>query len=375
MERFTTTYDVTMTSAVDDVIIPKTRQVSFIIPLTIECIIVSCCIWLAVTLIIHGVRTNRFKRQSGNDLNGGIVYSLAIVSTLTVAVRCCCSIIAISLPPYKPGFDDVCERTSDAVISLYLTAVVPVYLLLWFRQRAIYAHPLMSSSHNKFIILLSWSSIVFLLCAGISVVLVFTIPQNRKSNYFGCELKTRESVNTAGAILTTVGQLMLLVLFIIPLRRNLQSCGSFSAMRKAFWPKSNSTTVSSLQVVKVRDDNSIEIPGFIGTNCTNISTHTEASSSTNVPINKKILRIIKRSIVLATICILTDVTAMVISTYALPKDGTRNNVYALYDTSLLSNVICIILSFENYKTMIFPTTTEVTQDSSSRRTGTLATVS
>nr|XP_004226653.2 uncharacterized protein LOC101242709 [Ciona intestinalis]BBC53707.1 Ci-YFV-3 receptor [Ciona intestinalis] len=374
MDRFTTTYDVTMTSAVDDVIIPKTRQVSFIIPLTIECIIVACCIWLAVTLVIHGVRTNRFRRQSGNDLNGGIVYSLAVVSTLTVAVRCCCSIIAITLPPYKPGFDDECERTSDAVISLYLTALVPVYLLLWFRQRAIYAHPLMSSSHSKFIILLSWSSILFLLCAGTAVVLVFTIPKNRKSNYSGCELKTRESVNTAGSILTIIGQLMLLVLFIIPLRRNLQGWGSFSVMRKAFWRKSDSTTVSSPQVVNVNDDNSIGKPGLIGTNCTNVSTHTEASSSTNVPINKKILRIIQRSIVLATICILTDVTAMVISTYAMPKDGTRNNVYVLYDTSLLSNVICIILSFENYKTMIFPTI-EVTKDSSSGRTGSLATVS
>ncbi|XP_078492196.1 uncharacterized protein LOC144747775 [Ciona intestinalis] len=333
--KSTQAYDITITSAVDDVIIPKTRQVSFIIPLTIECIIVLCCSWLAVTLIIHGVRTNRFKRQNGNDLNGGIVYSLAIVSTLTLLGRCCCSIIAISLPPYKPGFDDECERASDTVVVFYLIALVPVYLLLWFRQRAIYAHPLMSSSHNKFIILLSWSSIVFLLGAGTAVVIVFTIPKNRKSNYFGCEPKTTsDGTNTAGAILTTVGQLMLLVLFIIPLRRNLQSCGSFSAMRKAFWPKSDSRTVSSLQVVK--------------------STPTEASSSTNVPINKKILRIIKRSIVLATICILTDVTAMVLTTYALPQDGTPNFGYNIYDVSLLSNVICIILSFENYKTMIFP---------------------
>nr|XP_026690330.1 uncharacterized protein LOC113474232 [Ciona intestinalis] len=352
MKESTEAYDVTMTSAVDDVILPKTRQVSFIIPLTIECIIVTCCSWLAVALIIHGVKTNRFKRQSGNDLNGGIVYNLTVVSALTLLGRCCCSIIAITLPPYRPGFDEECERAVDAVVVFYLIALVPVYLLLWFRQRSIYAHPLMSSSRNKFIILLSWSSIVFLLGAGLSTVLASTIPKFQKSNYFGCENISRDWTNTAGAVIATFGQLMLLFLFIIPLRRNLQNCWSFFFCYKA-QINSESRTGSSLQVVKVNDNNSIH--GFIGTSsCTIVSTHVEIKSSTNVPINKKILRIIQRSTVLATICILTDITAMVLTTYALPNDSTRNYAYSIYDVALFSNVICIILSFENYNTMIFP---------------------
>ncbi|XP_026694484.2 uncharacterized protein LOC113475101 [Ciona intestinalis] len=353
-----TTSNITMSDVItrnitssDVIIVPKTSQVQFIVALIVEAIIASCTIWLGASLIHYGIRTNRFKRRSGTDFNGGIVYIFAVLSTVTLLARICSSIVFISLPTYLPGFDAECERVSDATVALYLFALLPVYFLLWMRQRALYSHPTMAKSYNNFIIFLSWFSIVFLLAASVATLFIFVVPVTSKSGYSGCEHRDTSTniLNLVATAITVTAQILLLVLFIIPLRRHLVTPKTTCSGRESFRKKTSRPKTATERV----DSKMSKLPASRPRMGSAVSTRSRPGSKHKSRPSNRVVRILKRSIIFASICLLTDLTAMLITTQALPKEGSRNFGYVAYDVSLLANLICIILSFENYVSMMF----------------------
>ncbi|XP_078483414.1 uncharacterized protein LOC144743464 [Ciona intestinalis] len=353
MKGFTEGYDVTTMNVSDDVIVPKTEQIQFIVPLTIDAIIVSCTLWLVVRLIYHGVRTNRFRQRHQADVNGGILYSFVLLSAVMLLGRCCCSILGISLPPYKPVYDMQCDRLFRSDNAIQVATFGSIFSSLWLRQRALYANPLMEQSQSKLVLTLSRFSVLLIPVAAVSFTIYFLVSDSTgfRSSYSGCIYVGSSDAVVAASIVIISLQLALLVLFIIPLRRHLNICGKFSSFRKVIMPcvnKQESDTSSSSQAGHVTDSSGEIVPP-------EATIQIETNPSKNLPTNFKIIRMLKRLTIVTAVCVATDVLATILVAIIIGNhESFLNFGFVIYDLSLLINVISVIVSFNDYKTILFP---------------------
>ncbi|XP_078488798.1 uncharacterized protein LOC144746091 [Ciona intestinalis] len=358
MKGFTESYDVTTMNASDDVIVPKTRQIRFIIPLTIEAVIASCSLWLVVRLIFHGVRMNRFRQRHKADVNGGLLYSFVLISAVMFFGRCCCSILIISLPPYKPLYDVQCYRLIRALYVIQVATVCSVFASLWLRQRALYANPLLAKSQSKLVAALSRFSVLLIPVGGVAFTIDFLVGYSStdfKSSYFGCIYVGSLNTLLPASIAIISMQLTLLVLFIIPLRDHLKICEILSLFWKAIMRCMNkkqeyntSSAGSSLQAGHVTDSQE-------ETNLPEATTQIETNPSINLPKNLKILRLLKRLTKVTAVCVSTDVLAMILGTFIIEHYRSfLNFAFIISDVNLLINVISVIVSFNDYRKILCP---------------------
>ncbi|XP_078482538.1 uncharacterized protein LOC144743199 [Ciona intestinalis] len=353
MKGFTEGYDVTTMNVSDDVIVPKMKQIQFIVPLTIEAIIASCTLWLVVRLIYHGVRTNRFRQRHQADVNGGILYSFVLLSAVMLLGRCCCSILGILLPPYKPVYDVQCDRLFRSDNAIQVATVGSVFSSLWLRQRALYANPLMEKSQSKLVLAFSRFIVLPIPVGGISFTILFLVSDSTgfRSSYSGCIYVGSNAPVVLASIVIISLQLALLVLFIIPLRRHWKVCEYFFSFRKVIMPcvnKQESDTSSSSQAGHVTDSSGeIVLPEATIPN--------KAKPAINLPINLKVLRLLKRLTIVTAVCVATDVLATILVALIIGNhESFLNFGLVIYDVNLLINVISVIVSFNDYRKILFP---------------------
>nr|BBI15877.1 Ci-YFV-3 receptor [Ciona intestinalis] len=351
MDGFTKGYDVTtMNASADDIIEPKPRQIQFIASLTLEAIIATCSVWFIVKLIVHGVSTKRFRRRNKADTNGGVLYSLVVLAAVMSFARSSSSLLIIALSPQKPGYDVQCDRLMGSSFVIYMAALVSVYFSLWYRQRALYANRLLAQSHNKFV--LAWSIFSgFLITVGsvsYTIYAVVTGVDGYESSYSGCIYTGRIARYLIGSILNTIMQFSLLVLFIIPLRRNWKGCANFLSFRK-----------SMMQCINKQEPDTSG-SGSSSQTCTDVVEETNLPEATEQIetkslINKKILRLLKRLTFVTVVCIITDFLATVLAIVIIQNNGSFHNLTkVVYDVNLLFNVISVILSFDDYGKILCP---------------------
>ncbi|XP_078490367.1 uncharacterized protein LOC144746849 [Ciona intestinalis] len=357
MKRITESSDVTTMNVTDDVIVPKTKPIQFIVPLTIAAIIASCSLWLVVGLIFHGVKKKRFRQRHKADVNGGILYSFVVLSAVMLFGRCCCSILTISLPSYKPGYDVQCDRLIRSDYVFQVATMCSVFTSLWLRQRALYANPLLEKSQSKLVRALSRFSVLLIPVGGFAhTIYAMVVGHNAfRSSYSGCiYVGSLNLLLPASNVINLSIQLTLLVLFIIPLRRHWKICGNFSLFRKAIIRCMNkqesdtSSASSSSQAGHVTDTPK-------ETNLPEATVQIETNPSINFPTNLKVIRLLKWLTIVTAVCVATDVLAMTVTGIIIKNYGRfLNFAVIIYDVNLLINVSSVIVSFNDCGEILFP---------------------
>ncbi|XP_078490358.1 uncharacterized protein LOC144746845 [Ciona intestinalis] len=358
MIGFTESYDVTTMNVTGDVtIVPKTKKIQFFVPLTIEAIIASCSLWLVVRLIFYGVKKKRFRQRHKADVNGGILYSFVVLSAVMLFGRCCSSILFLLLPSHQPGYDVQCNQLFQSGFFILTVTMCSVFASLWLRQRALYANPLLANSQSKLVTGLSRFSVLFIPFVGYFYLSYYWGDSrlSYRTAYSGC-------IFVGGSIVALVPtgvaiiffQLTLLVLFIIPLRRHLKICGNFSLFRKAIircMNKQESDTSSagnSSQAGHVTDTpKETKLP--------EARIQIETNPSINFPTNLKVIRLLKRLTVVTAVCVASDVLGLILVTIIIQNYQTFFNfAVIIYDVNLLINVSSVIVSFNDYRKILFP---------------------
>ena len=205
----------------------------------------------------------------------------------------------------------------------YALTLMASYIFLWIRQHTINCSKRLGYRHRKTIMILSWSTLVIFclgsLAAFIVGLKVFYYTVNLKKE----ELKViRQYRNIFSGILlssTIIAQSMLLALFIIPLVKH-------HYVMKAMSPKSNQ--------------------------------HNRKSTAYGKSGNSNFMGLVKRCVIVAIACVITDVTAS-ITTIAIQHPSAK----LVYDLNLIVNVTGCVLVFANWKQKLFPCVIKAQQTS------------
>ena len=321
------------------------QQLDWIIPEVINALLILFTVWIFVSLIFFGLKTKKWKKVMHNNfekLSGGSVLTAAVVCAVVTLIRLIISQFVINVG-YSDAKDKLCEAMTDTGIVMYCTTVFSVYVFLWLRQSIFYTNSMLNTEYSKMLRFFSGLSILFIFLGGFTVVLINTIPVNYPSSIEGCSYKAVDS--TFDAILVAVcvivlltGQVTLVALFVYPLRKRGDSeCFSCANVECCDAPtKSDYQSKSQSDIPTATDQ-------------------LEENSNEKARQNKhkmKINCIMRRSVIFAIIAIVTDVSFLGVSTYALPHLNHRRIPTIMYDVSAFLNLIFVVSSFICWKKIL-----------------------
>lgn len=259
--------------------------------------------WLAVTwaglaLITYGIRTGKWKREnvySVAHVNAGAVYTTAVLAILMSYVRLLADqcLFNVGYPGSTPG---ICEVFADMSVTGYGLTMTCVYVFMWFRQRSLYQHPTMSCVDRPWLQYVNWGTLAFITVGGLAGILAYAIPPNYTESSIGCTNQPGDfqvwGIYLGNAVVV-VGQILLLVLFFYPLRSNL-----------------------------------------VGSNA------------------ERIKKLIRRSVISASVCVATDLITMALFVFVLPRNGSRQLPAVVYELNMMVNLCSVILSFESWRKIL-----------------------
>ena len=232
--------------------------------------------------------------------------TLALFTPCMTAIKLCCTQATIIVGLLKTG-DFACEIAKDLSVGCFFASVLPAYFFLWKRQRIMYAQPSLKRLNTRTVNVLSYLAIGLLSVGGFGTCVLFILPFDSRISAIGCVDRESESNNELPYLLAAVvmisSQLIIFALFVHPLRLH----------------KKNSVVVN------------------------------RASSD----VGKRL----KRANVLATtsmtICTGSDLFSLVLRAAVLPELVPLDFVNAIYDLSLVVNILSVMLSFEDYRDIMF----------------------
>ena len=197
---------------------------------------------------------------------------------------------------------DYCDVIVKVKVALSSIAVSGVYMFLWTRQRFCYSEPAMQHLSSRLIKAMSWISLLLLALVQIVGTILFLVTRFYEMTCLGCVNHMTTIPNEIpwifiGAV-TVCFQSLLFFLFVFPLVKHKTAIGSE--------PRT----------------------GF-----------------------RKFLPLIKRTAVMTSVCIATDLISSLL--ILLARDNNEIIPTLAYDVSLLTNVICVVASFSDWKVRFF----------------------
>jgi len=371
------------------------NRVSWIAAVSINAVLTAVTMWILFSLIHYGVRTGKWsgaQKRNADKLNAGWVYSSVLACAVISIIRYMTSQIVFQI-----GFgetkdhDQACESVNDLLFVEYSLVLFSTYIFLWLRQRTFYTNEMFNINYSKSLRILSASSILILLLAGLGVVIINTLPSNYSSTPHGC-IYDPESVAldisswAACAAVLVVGQVLLLSLLIYPLAKNLndehclkQICCFLCIMKeeqkkiRQQLPNSASPSKSSIgsnetsgHTTVVHSISGSESPLRISTPKPKKKRTTKRKSSVAVK------RIMFRTLVFGVLAVFTDLFLIsVLSTNVINNSDPvlRRVATTLYDINVFLNLMLVIMSFMTYKKMLLsPCKSKIRREEPSSRT-------
>ena len=200
---------------------------------------------------------------------------------------------------------DICN-TLPSVGNITITiGSAFVFLFLWFRQRVLYVHPSLKLISNKVVKFISFGIIVVWLLFYISLFVgYFSLVQHHFTITVGCTVDksvydSYTYLVVSWTIVSILTQLGLLFLFLYPL------------LKSSKWLNQQQTVC-----------------------------------------NKGLLGRIKKAIVLASICLATDILTIAIRAIAMKRNGII--VLSIFTTNLVINHLMTIACFDHWRELVWP---------------------
>lgn len=336
----------------------KFFEFDWIFPVSVNFVLMIITLWMLISLIHYGFKTRKWSQAGHSDkLNAGLIYTSVIVCAGTCMIR-----YAISLVYMNIGFgvesNDLCDTVADTAVCLYALVLFSVYLFLWFRQRVFYKTYVVKSSFSNLFSLFSSGSIGVIFVAGICAALLNILPDNHRSSVSGC-IYTPDEAQRIGywisvAVAVFLGQVVLLGLFVYPLRKIFSLCSPisiFSHPKEQGKQKIRRSRKIGQYQAPIRP-NIITVTGDSSND--NQASHfvIKLSPSFRRATAMRVSQILRRTLVFAILSLSSDIFLLVFSNYIVKAEGNRRIPSMIYDVNSFLNLLLVVLSFVQYKKML-----------------------
>ena len=295
----------------------KFNKAAWIGNIVVTSILAVTSLYLFVALLYHQLKLQKSKK---NFLDLDLEKKFRVLSKYT-----CISIAAASIfqnlsstslllveGDYNAVFSNVSmlhtnsSETACNVLILFITLGLGsgsalVILFLWFRQSVFYVHSSLKVLNNKCLKICSFSVMALYYLAFVSALIFSFINFEDELSQTGCLFGQHDGVDLSYAwlISSSFMQLALLGLFIYPM------------LKRSQWMTDQ---------------------------------HDER--------NSRLMRRVKKAIVLASICLVTDVSSFLVIGLLVSK--TSNRVEYPYSINLMVNLMVAIVCFDYWKILLWP---------------------
>lgn len=268
-------------------------------------------VWLMASMIKYGILKNKWNTKR----KGGKLYMACFAAPSFALLRYIIDNVRFYVTTI-PNALNYCEVFSDVSDIIFAFAIYAVYYFLWLRQRAIYAHPIMSGVSKSRIATISWSLISFVTITSIVMTCAFVIPQIQTPKSYGC-VELEPECGSWGALktyvlggFTGIWQMTLLAMFIYPMQRNRQRAAK------------NPTSIHRA------------------------STRNGKSKGNNIMI------VIRRSLIFAMVAVCSDSASALLGMNLIPWYYPSIIRHTVYDLNLFINVLSILSTYGKNKVIL-----------------------
>ena len=333
-------------------------------------------LWLVATIGFYGFRTGKFYSKKKSSRSECLLMRIMFSGAIFILPRLVTSNILVWFGwGSSLSQDQGCEILIDISIVAYFLSLLHVGLFLWFKQRYLYLQPSLQRLYSVFIKALSWGSIALILLTGIGFVLYLTIPQTSQASSNGCVTIYEEErlVYYLLASMLVLAEFLFIFLFIYPLYRHRRShwitffikpesqnsLQSAISVSESIAMSTDSFSEFNRDIIKLKHDHRYSPvlhrkDKLRRKTTSNIpKTNEREKKSRSAKTGKKILGLMRRSIVSVCVCMISDVFAFAVVSLVLPKDTVLSFVNVFYDINLIVNVLSLVFSFQNYKKIFF----------------------
>ena len=340
------------------------KQLDWIIPVTVNIILMVSTLWILISLVDYGRKTGKWRQiqnTKSDHLNAGLVYTSVIICACACMVR-----YAISLLYMNTGFGEdpskKCDSTADAAVFFYALVLFTVYFFLWLRQRVFYSTYVVKSAFSKIVSFFSSASIGFIFVAGVGAAVLNILPINHHSSAHGCIYSPDESQRIgywiSVAIAIFIGQTVLLGLFIYPLQRIFKLCQPvFGSARPCYRERDEIKSAQQVQRHPAEVQSTVRVKVVSITSSASDKTTVQDSVIKLSPSFRRttinlVNQILRRTFIFALLSLSTDFFLLVFSNYIVQTHGHRRVPSMIYDINSFLNLILVVLSFVQYKDMM-----------------------
>lgn len=332
------------------------------------CLVVNCSLlivhlWIATTTVIYAVKIR--KRRS--TLGGGRVITCAALASVAPNFRFTTT-FALLMTTLHQATDDNCETVIDLGKAAMIIALFFISSFFWIRQRAFYNHPSIGHSFGKCASIFSFSSVALLVGLLLVMIPMSVFPAEYEAHLSGmiCGFKNNEKQyafrNYIYATATLLAQFFLLGLFVHPLRmhRQTQRANTTDTTRKQQVEIPTSSCVTETDSSSAMKNYRLQEPSMtrnmsIKHKLTRSQQSTEKSILNRTRQRKmRVYNLIKRTLILAVIAVVTDLIAMAIISTVIPATEPQIVTRIIYDIDLSVNTATVLLSFDNWTTIVWP---------------------
>lgn len=332
--------------------------------LTVNCLLLLVHLWIAIATVIYAVKT----RKSRSSLGGGRVLISAAIATVAPNIRYFTTLSLLMITLHGASNYD-CEIVIDTGKATMSIALFFISCFFWVRQRAFYSHPSIGHSFGKCVSVFSFCSIVLLIGLLLIVIPLSIFPREYEAQLSGIKCgfakdeKPYSFRNYVYGVVSLVTQLMLLGLFAHPLRIHHQTQQMSAA---SIAPNKNDIiftldTVSST-TQKQQVEESISGSPSVKENVSKSHLfQKKIHKNRSQQRQSRVFTLMKRTSILALIAVVTDLITMVIISVVIPPTKPQVVTRIIYDVDLSFNTVTVLLSFENWRTMLWPFTLQVSK--------------
>lgn len=293
------------------------KRLDWVIPISINILLICVMIWILISLVHHGIKTKRWKRTKQNNLqklDSGWIYTSVIIS----AVLCLCYYL-INLAIMNVGYHGnhyLCNVVIDLAVCFYTLTHLSIWLFMWLRQSYFYTNHMLSVSYTKSVKIVSFGSFIFIFVSAVGVVAFSIVSEEHKSTPNGCTYEFNKFYLVEYllyiAVFLVFDHFVLLGLFFYALKKSRVKSGSVR----------NS---SERNAIKRRKSNVIRT-------------------------KRSIKNVLQKTFVFAVISISIEILLSVVR--LLVKVDNRT-LATIYNINVLLNILFVIFSFTGFEKMLF----------------------